>query len=381
VLALVAAALLVLALGGGSAPREREAAGAPAAPAPAPQRRTAPAAPLPPASRVCNVDPADGEVALEAAIRACPDRSRVRFPAGRTYRQRDRIRVERRRGLLIDGNGSTFVKTSPHGGETGRPNWELLENTNVTLQNMTIRGALAPGPRGITPGNQFDHGVVVYGGSGVTVRDVTVRDVFGDFVTTVPSGFVRGGGALGGEVPRNVAIQRVDGRGAARMCIALTAGIGVRVEDSRLSDCRYAGIDLETDVPGEPLRDVKVLRNTISGYYLFAIGVAGPAGSRPQRGDIDGIEIRDNVVATPSDTCWAAVNAERGPISGVVVAANRLRTLNNGVKLVGVASGSVTRNAIEITGNPALCGPPRAVPVEVTGSPQVRVEANTSSGY
>ena len=378
-LALTATALLVLALGGGSAQPEREAAPPPIAPAPT--RRTAPAAPPPPASRVCRVDPADGEVAIEAAIRACPDDSRVRFPARRTYRQGDRIRVERRRGLLIDGNGSTFVKTSPHGGERGRPNWELLENTNVTLQNMTIRGALQPGPRGITPGNQFDHGVVVYGGSGVTVRDVTVRDVFGDFVTTVPSGFVRGGGALGGEVPRNVAIQRVNGRGAARMCIALTAGIGVRVEDSTLSDCRYAGIDLETDVPDEPLRDVKVLRNTVSGFYLFAIGIAGPAGSQPQRGDIDGIEIRDNVVATPSDTCWAAINAERGPISDVVIAENRLRTQNHGVKLVGVVSGSVTANTIEITGNPNLCGPPRAVPVQLTDSPQVRVDANTPSGY
>ena len=381
-LALTATALLVLALGGGSAQPDREAAAPPiAATATAPTRPAAPAAPPPPASRVCNVDPADGEVAIAAAIRACPDDSRVIFPADRTYHQGDRIRVERRRDLLIDGNGSTFVKTSPHGGERGRPNWELLENTNVTLQNMTIRGALQPGPRGITPGNQFDHGVAVYGGSGVTVRDVTVRDVFGDFVTTVPSGFVRGGGALGGEVPRNVAIQRVDGQGAARMCIALTAGIGVRVEDSTLSDCRYAGIDLETDVPGEPLRDVKVLRNTISGYYLFAIGIAGPAGSQPRPGDIDAIEIRDNVAATPSDTCWAAVNAERGPISDLVVAANRLRTLNNGVRLEGVVSGSVTGNAVEITGNPNLCGPPRGVPVLVTNPSQVQVDANTSSGY
>jgi hypothetical protein len=308
----------------------------------------------------------------------------VLFPAGRTYRQGDFIRVERRRGLVIDGNGSTFVKTSPHSsgtGDIGRPNWELLENTNVTLQNMTIRGALAPGPRGITPGNQFDHGVMIYGGSGVTVRDITVRDVFGDFVATAPSGFVRGGGALGGEVPRNVLIQRVNGQGAARMCIALTAGIGVRVEDSTLADCRYAGIDVETDVPGEPLRDVKVLRNTISGYYLFAIGIAGPGWGAPNPGDIDGIEIRDNVVATPSDTCWAAVNAERGPISNVAITGNRLKTLNNGVKLQDVTSGSVSANTIEITGNPNLCGPPRAIPIRLTNSPQVLVGVNTPIGY
>ena len=155
----------------------------------------------------------------------------------------------------------------------------------------------------------------------------------------------------------------------------------MRVEDSTLSDCRYAGIDLETDVPGEPLRDVKVLRNTISGYYLFAIGIAGPGSGVPLPGDIDRIEIRDNVVATPSDTCWAAVNTERGPISNVVVAANRLKTLNHGVKLQDVVSGSVSANTIEITGNPNLCGPPRATPIKLTNSPQVLVGVNTAIGY
>ena len=165
------------------------------------------------------------------------------------------------------------------------------------------------------------------------------------------------------------------------MCIALTAGIGLRVEDSKLADCRYAGIDLETDVPGESLRDVQVRRNTIAGYYLFAIGIAGPANSAPKAGDIDGIEIRDNVTSTPSDTCWPAVNAERGPIADVVVAGNRLKTLNQGVKLQSVTSGSVTANRIEITGNPNLCGPPRAIPVQLASSPKVAVSGNTPVGY
>ena len=134
-------------------------------------------------------------------------------------------------------------------------------------------------------------------------------------------------------------------------------------------------------MPGEPLRDVRVLRNTIAGYYLFAIGIAGPAGSQARPGDIDAIEIRDNVTTTPSDTCWAAVNAERGPISAVVVAGNDLKTLGHGVKLQGVTSGSVSANRIEIAKDPDLCGPPRATPVELASSPRVRAEANDARGY
>lgn len=302
-----------------------------------------------------------------------------RFPADRTYHQTDKIAVVRRSGLVIDGNGSTFVKTSPADAQ-GRPNWELLENADVTLQNMTIQGALAPAPRGISPGNQYDHGVSILGGDGTMVRDVTVRDVFGDFVTTAPSGFALGTGALGGDVPRDVVIQRVNGKSAARMCVGLTAGIGIVVEDSVLSDCRYAGIDMETDVVGESLRHVRILRNTISGYYLFAIGVAGPVDGAPTAGDIDDIEIHENVTPTPSDTCWAAVIADRGPIGNLVVSANRLKSATHGVSLKGVVSGSVVDNKIQIAASPAGCGVPAPAPVKLAGSPAVTDRGNTSRG-
>ena len=333
------------------------------------------------ADGICAIDPADGQAAIAAAIQRCPNGSKVSFPANRAYHQTDAISIERRSGLTIDGNGSTFIKTNAGEDSVARPQWRILEGSNITIEDMTIDGSLPSGPRGIPPGNQWDHGVYISGGTGHTVRDVTIRNVFGDAVTVAPSGLHLYGDATGGQIARDVLIQRVTATSTARMCLGLTGGIGIRAEDNVLSDCRYAGIDLETDAVGEKLQNVQILRNQISGYYLFAIGVAGPAYAPPNPGDIDNIEIRGNTTLTASDTCWEAIHAERGPFSNLVVADNpMLKSLGDGIELYDVTSGSVSGNTIQLTASPLLCNSP-SIPVRLVASPNVTVAANTSTGY
>lgn len=210
---------------------------------------------------------------------------------------------------------------------------------------------------------------------------MTIRNVFGDFVTIAPSGLYLSKDATAGQIARNVLVQRVSGTSAARMCIAPTGGIGIRIEDNVLSDCRYAGIDLETDAVGEKLQDVHILRNQISGFYLFAIGVAGPTYASATAGDIDGIEIRGNRTLTASDTCWEAVHTERGPIGNLVVADNpELKSIGDGVELGDVTSGSVTGNALQLTAGPFWCNSP-SIPVRLRNSSGVAISGNTSTGY
>lgn len=334
----------------------------------------------------CPIDPGDGQDAIAAAIRRCPDGSTVVFPAGRTYHQSDKIAVVGRRDLVIDGNGSTFVSSAPNDGSAtiyqARPNWQVVEGTNVVVKNMTIRGNLPTGPRGILAGNQYNAGVMIYGGNGVSVTDVSVFSVFGEFVVSNPSGFYYGGGALDGQIPANVHITRLRGEHAARQCVSATAAQGFWLEDSTLADCYQNGVDIEPDVAGERVRDVHVLNNTISGYYFSALTVP----TAYQSGDVDGVEIRGNRTTSPSDTCYApvligGVQGNAFTLANIVVAANTLKTLYDGVKETYVASGSVTGNDITITVSPSFCGPPLGVAVRLVNSPNVVVRSNVARGY
>ena len=337
------------------------------------------------AGPACDIDPADGQDAIAAAIDSCPDGTTVRFPPERTYHQTDEISVVGRSDLVIDGNGSTFISSAPNDTSASiydaRPNWQIVEGAGVTLRNLTIRGNLPPGGRGILPGNQYNAGVIIYGGDRVRVADVSVFSVFGEFVVANPSGFFHRLGALDGQVPTNVEVDRLYGEGAARQCVAVTAARGFWLRDSTLRDCYQNGVDLEPDVAGEPVHDVHILSNNISEYYFSAIVVPTAYAD----GDVAGIEIRGNTTSA-SDTCYPAVmlggvQANTVPLHDITVADNRLATLNEGVRATYVASGTVTGNQVTIKAPTTLCGPPLAVPVRLVESPGLHVRLNSDEGY
>jgi len=281
---------------------------------------------------------------------------------------------------VIDGNGSSFIKTSPPRDGVWAPQWHLTGDTNVVLSNMVVRGAYVPSPtRGIIPGNQFEPGVRVSGSDAITIRDMQFYNVFGEFVLVL-SNYETGGQATS----RNVRIERVVGEHAARQCVAGGGVIGFWLIDSKLSDCRQNAVDMEIDVPGQKIQDVHVLRNTISDFFFSAITV--PVKGNP--GDVRDIEIRGNVTLKPSDTCFPAVLityaegnlGNNTSLTGIVVEDNQLKTLKMGVQLQDVATGSVRNNRFE---NMAgwLCVPPEPQPVFLVNSPNVLVSGNTIAGY
>jgi len=325
-----------------------------------------------------------GHAAIALLIAACPNGSTVRFPEGQSYAQADTIEVRDRSDLVIDGNGSTFTSSVPND-QTPRPNWRLLRADRVVLQNMTIIGNFkAEGPRGIQPQNQFNAGVAVEGGNGVTVRDVVVNDVWGDMVVTLPSDLSQGGGALSGEVPTDIHVERLKGRRAARMCVAFTAAKGAWLEDSVLEDCWYSGIDLEIDVAGQPLHDIHILRNTLSGFFISAIAIPFYGNA----GDIDDIEIRGNRTLTAQDACWPVLQTKdtrNGRDGGktatrIVVEDNRFKTITDGILIRDVLSGSVRNNHIERTTANSGCGEPSVQAIVLEDS-SITQEDNTTEGF
>lgn len=339
--------------------------------------------------RACAIEPGDGEAAITEAIAACPNGSTVQFPRGEVYHQTSEIKVERRADLVIDGNGARFVSTAPNADQLN-PNWMLVDGVNVVLQNMTVEGNFKmEGPRSLErmqrelpSGNHFNGGVMVYGGNEVTVRDVTIRDTFGDGAFAGPSGILPGGAGADVGVPRNVRFQRLDIARTARHGVALTGGVGIWLEDSRISDAWYLGVDLEIDVPGQPLQDIHLLRNTFDGTFFSAIALPWPGDGR----SVDGIEIRGNRTLAPPDNCGPQISINAYPdqtvtVSNVVVEDNQLLTLSRGIIYRSTTSGAIRRNRIEKRPSPSACGDPEEAPVLVPNSSNVVVEGNISANY
>jgi hypothetical protein len=343
--------------------------------------------PPPAGGGVCPIAPADGEAAIAAAIRSCPNGSTVQFPTRSVYHHADAIEVNDRSNLIIDGGGSTFISSAPNTSEV-RPSWRLLRARTVTIRNMTVEGNFkSSGPRSlpavasIAP-NQRNSGFAVHGGDGVTITDVSIRDVFGDMVLVVPSGWTPSDANVGSEIPRNVRIVRLLGTRAARQCVAPTAVIGFWLEDSTLRDCWYGGVDFERDAVGEPHHDAHVLRNTFDGFNLFAITASFPGAT----GDTNGLEVRGNKIITPGDTCIAPILVGYYPdnpnrMLKVVVEDNEVKALAHGITYDHVEGGSIRNNHVEKTAPDTLCGPPAPQAIKVTNSTNVVVSSNTTAGY
>ncbi len=336
-----------------------------------------------PARPVCNIAPANSASAIANAVASCSPGSTVKFPAGATYSLGgDTIRVDDQVDKIIDGNGSSFVKTVPSVYDAKKPNWMLVRPHQVTIRNMTIKGTHGGTGRTVDLSrNQWDAGLDVYGGVDFTAEDMWVEQVFGDFVTIQSEG-----GLLGdvrqGEKPLRVKVRRVTGVRAARQGLAVTAGSAIHLEDNSLTDCDANCVDLEPDWHTVTLKDVHVLRNTINGHRFTAITV-------PRNGDegtIDGIEIRANKMLVQPDTCYPGIMIGDESPSGynaynVVASGNTIKTYGDGVKYRDGASGSVTGNSIQSMKGSGFCAPPTSAPVRLINSPNVEVGNNTSTGF
>lgn len=339
--------------------------------------------------KVCRIAPSDGEVAIMAAIDRCPDGSTVLFPPGRTYRQTNRILVEDRHNLTIDGNGSSFNTSSTSTSVNG--NWVILRGTQITLQNMTSAGtfdlqppySLAKYPQGV--GWESNSAYAFYGTDGGGVRDATAINVWGDGVITAFDGILDPSVPQAEwQVARNLVIERITVDNASRVCLAPTQTINNVFRDSVLRNCWTWGVDAEADAEADgnlhnalPIDGLDLLNNTFEGYNYGAIAV-------PVGGDADttvgNIEIRGNRLLTgPTQApCQSSiligVATYSNRIRNVVVEDNEITAMANAVDFNHVDGGVIRNNRFVYTdyglagAQQSQCDPGRQKMVRVNDS-------------
>ena len=331
----------------------------------------------------------DVQVALSRFINSVPKGFTVRFPEGGCYAQKDRIEVRDKVNLTIDGNGSTFRSTAENTGQSeANPNWLLLRSRNVRITDMKVVGNFhltgersqqrvnqisTEGEAGAT--SQPNPGIGIYGGDGVHVTRIDIRDVFGDGILTGVSEYVDG--SVASETPHDVHIEHVTVTKAARHCFSPNQVVGFWLEDSTGKDCWYSALDAELDEAEQKLQDVHLLRNTISDFNLagFFLPVAGVGDNARD------IEIRDNVFLTyPDQECNTIIEVGTYPknpntFKNVVVEGNSMKAHGVAIAFDHVRGGKVHNNRAEY--EERGCQRPRLPPlVRVTNSSEVAVDDN-----
>lgn len=322
-----------------------------------------------------NVDPE-----LNAFFARVPDGSIVNFPPGGCYAQSQSILLKARAGLTIDGHGSTFRSSAPNDNTKLVPNWWLLRSRGITLRNLIAVGNFddhgPPTPqRGSVTSNA---GLSIYGGSDITVSNVVIRHIFGDGVTLGNSAYFDN--TAPAEFPHNVRLDHLDISKAARHCVSASHVTGFWLEDSKLDDCYFHGLDAEKDLITDPLGDVHILRNIFTNY--FAVGVVVPIGGHSSS-PVDGIEIRGNrfptlAIAAPCNQAIVVSGYPGQFFSNVVIENNEMLSWKVGIEVGLVLTGSIRNNRITHPPEARVndCGPEHESNVVVLDSPGVVVADN-----
>lgn len=220
---------------------------------------------------------ADGAVDVTAKLQrfvdSLPNRTTIRFPRGARYRIDGTLEWVGRRGLTLEGNGATLVATAR--GRPERAHIRLIDGGRWTIRNLRIRGA-NPGGGSFDPEYQWQHGVDLRGVHGVTLKRVSIADVYGDAVYI-------GLSTTSGRWSRDISIIRSRSVRSGRMAIAVTGGRRVEVIGGSWSEPGLSTFDIEPN--GAPGGAEQVLiENT----------VVGP-GSRHRALDITGIGRVSNI--------------------------------------------------------------------------------------
>lgn len=312
------------------------------------------------------------ETEINQFLARAPDHVVIVFPPARCYAQDGSIEVNDRKGLTIDGRGSEFRAVSD--GDTCRANWRIQGGSDITIENMVVRGVNTTGfdgPRWPDYRAQCQHGYAFDSVQGGRLLGSRASDTVGDSFAVGPDR--RRGDPCVVPPNRNILIDRFHGFNAGRTA-SITHADGVTVQDSYLGDIFDNAIDIETDDDCMSARNVRILRNRFGRYHYAMVANTGP--EKAGRGG--GVEIVGNVTEAEPATCFPAIYVKPGPDhirrNNLVIRDNRLKTMGDGIRVqqtryVRIEGNSVSKNS-------ASCGIDSTFVVRIDNSENVNVHGN-----
>jgi hypothetical protein len=288
----------------------------------------------------CSV-PVDAKLA--AWLSTVPDNSTIRFGPNGCYGQDGTITLTGRSGLVIDGQGSEFRALTP--GTSHRANWEFAGGSNLTVQNLTVRGT---DPQGAyDPTVEWQHGFFIEGVQGMTLTNVQARETWGDGIDLYRSTFSPACGDDASSA-RNIVIDGATLDHNGRQGLAVVDAELVTLRNSTVGSAAWWDVDLETDDTCDIARHVTIDHNSFGANRYGVLGSVGAGGS-PQVGDVT---FTNNVQTAPTGLageCWAPVEVlspDGQSRDGYTFAGNTLLGRWNGLELRRLNNVNVNANTV-----------------------------------
>ena len=219
---------------------------------------------------------ADATDALNAFLRNTPDHSTVSFPPGAVYRVEGTLLLEKRMGLIIEGNGATIRATDslPDYAKAEdynqwkhvrtRSQWRVLDSDNIVFRDLNIIGACQnAGREGEYDANrEAQHAFDILGATDVLVESVHVTNVWGD-------------GVYISKESQNVTVRNSRIEKTGRQGIAIGNAFGVLIENNDLLDSRRGLLDIEPYGKEWACGDIRVIGNRFGDSRLLALPMGG----------------------------------------------------------------------------------------------------------
>jgi hypothetical protein len=276
--------------------------------------------PSPPPGPTCAIVPdgiaADGSrdvtAELQAFIDSVPDGSCILLSAGARYRADDTLWIRDRHDLTIEATGATIftdaldpINTSGKGaGSSDRRQIVIETGSDISIVGLTVDG---PNP---TPAyvqeRESEAGVAVRGVDGAVLRDLTITQVYGDFLTITDFG-----NGTGIQVPsRDVLVTGGTFSIAGRQGVAMSgSSVGTTIAGNTFRGIARSGIDIEL-LPGRQVTGARIIDNTFEGFGLNWIAMGG-------RSSVDGAYFGGNEIIGET------LRLKIGPPAGVATVTHR----------------------------------------------------------
>ncbi len=226
---------------------------------------------------------ADASAALNAFIGTVPDGATIVFKAGGVYRMAGALKFAHRRNLTFEGNGST-LKGAGGTTESGSLIWLGSyggANAGIAIRNFRLTGNSST-PGTYQAGREGAHGIMLDGGNGIEITNVTISAVWGDCLklTTWADG---------------VSFHDSTCASSGRNGITILAARNVAVQRVGFTRTGYCTFDIEPMSSSQGASNIRFLDNTAGTWSNSFLSADGAAGSV-----VNGLTVSGNTVTGKS---------------------------------------------------------------------------------